>query len=121
TVTRKVGWKRFNWDLHSAVGFWSSLFVLMWGITGIYAALPMPFRAIVDYFDPPTDDSLGMRAGDRFLRGVSRTHFGNFDGTTIKMVWCILGMAPVLLFVTGVVMWWNRAVKPGSKTQSIGR
>ena len=25
------GWRRFNWDLHSAVGFWLFLFMLMWG------------------------------------------------------------------------------------------
>ena len=28
-LTRNVGWKRFNWDLHSCVGFWTSLMVLM--------------------------------------------------------------------------------------------
>jgi uncharacterized iron-regulated membrane protein len=88
----------------------------MWGITGIYAALPMPFRAVVDYFDPPKDDFMGLRAGDRFLRMVSRVHFGTFAGRTsadvpIKIIWCILGFAPVLLFLTGVIMWWNRVLR----------
>lgn len=119
TLARNVGWKRFNWDLHSAVGFWTSLMILMWGITGIYAALPAPFRAIVDYFDPPSDEFLGLRRGDRFLRGVSRTHFGNFDGTTIRVLWCVLGIAPVILFVTGVIMWWNRVVRPASKKSKL--
>src|SRR6185295_13424806 len=97
TLSRKAGWKRFNWDLHSATGIWTSLFVLMWGITGIYAALPQPFRAIVDYLDPPNDEFLGLRFGDRFLRGVSRAHFGNFAGLPVKVTWCVIGLAPVLL------------------------
>jgi len=112
----RVGWKRFNWDLHSAMGIWTSLFVLMWGITGIYAALPAPFRAIVDYFDPPKDEFLGLRSGDRFLRLVSRIHFGTFMGRNpatapIKVIWCVVGLAPVVLFVTGVIMWWNRVLR----------
>jgi uncharacterized iron-regulated membrane protein len=116
TLSRNVGWKRFNWDLHSAIGIWTSALVLMWGITGIYAALPKPFRAIVDYLDPPNDKSLGLRSGDRFLRLVSRIHFGSFAGRNpiavpIRMVWCIAGLAPVLLFVTGVIMWWNRVLR----------
>jgi hypothetical protein len=69
TLRRNVGWKRFNWDLHSATGIWTSLFILMWGITGIYAAFPKPFRAIVDYFDPPNDEFYRLRFGDRLLRG----------------------------------------------------
>jgi uncharacterized iron-regulated membrane protein len=115
----RVGWRRFNWDLHSAMGFWTSLFILMWGITGIYAALPAPFRDIVDYFDPPKDEFLGLRTGDRFLRMVSRVHFGTFMGRSpatapIKVIWCVVGLAPVVLFATGVIMWWNRVLRKKS-------
>ncbi|HLQ76584.1 MAG TPA: PepSY-associated TM helix domain-containing protein [Terriglobia bacterium] len=117
----KVGWKRFNWDLHSAMGIWTSAFVLMWGITGIYASLPAPFRAIVDYFDPPNDEFYGLRSGDRFLRFVSRLHFGTFAGRSmatppIKIIWCVVGLAPVVLFITGVIMWWNRVLRKSEKT-----
>ena len=117
TLRRKVGWRRFNWDLHSAMGFWTFLFVLMWGVTGIYAALPMPFRAIVDYFDPPTDDQLGLRSGDHLLRFVSRLHFGTFAGKTfadtpVKIIWCVVGFTPAFLFITGLIMWWNRVLRP---------
>jgi len=116
SLSFRVGWKRFNWDLHSAMGIWTSLFILMWGITGIYAALPAPFRAIVDYFDPPKDEFLGLRAGDRFLRLVSRIHFGTFAGRSpvtvpIKVIWCVVGFVPVFLFMTGVIMWWNRVFR----------
>ena len=49
-VDRKKKWKRFNWDLHSAVGFWTLAFVLIWGVTGVYFAFPAPFRALVGSF-----------------------------------------------------------------------
>ena len=37
---------RFSWDLHSALGFWCFLFVLMWGISGFYLCFPQPVNAI---------------------------------------------------------------------------
>lgn len=51
-VRFKSGWKRVNWDLHSALGFWTLLLTLMWGVTGVFAAIPDPFRAAVDYLEP---------------------------------------------------------------------
>jgi uncharacterized iron-regulated membrane protein len=27
---------RISWDLHSALGFWCFVFVLVWGVSGIY-------------------------------------------------------------------------------------
>jgi uncharacterized iron-regulated membrane protein len=33
-------WKRVNFDLHSAVGFWTVLFVVMWASSGIYFVWP---------------------------------------------------------------------------------
>src|SRR5262245_46426038 len=42
------GWKRVNWDLHSAMGFWLFLFMLVWGISGIYLGIPEPFSQFVD-------------------------------------------------------------------------
>ena len=51
-VRLKSGWKRINWDLHSSLGFWTLLLTLMWGITGVFAAVPDPFRNLVDYLEP---------------------------------------------------------------------
>jgi len=45
-VNPGVGWKRFNWDLHTAGGAWLVCFVLIWAITGAYFAFPQPFAAI---------------------------------------------------------------------------
>jgi uncharacterized iron-regulated membrane protein len=51
-VRLRSGWKRFTWDLHSSLGFWTLLLTLMWGVTGVFAAIPDPFRAAVDYLEP---------------------------------------------------------------------
>lgn len=52
TVDPKKKWKRVNWDLHSAVGFWTLAFVIIWGVTGVYFAFPEPFRNAVGMFAP---------------------------------------------------------------------
>ena len=54
TIRREENWKRFNWDLHSAIGIWSMFFVLMWGITGIYLVFPKPFERSVNHFSRVT-------------------------------------------------------------------
>lgn len=41
-------WRRINWDLHSAIGFWTSALLLMWAATGAYFAFPAEFRAVVN-------------------------------------------------------------------------
>jgi uncharacterized iron-regulated membrane protein len=28
-----------------------------------------------------------------------------------KFVWAVFGLAPAVMFVTGVMMWWNRVVR----------
>jgi uncharacterized iron-regulated membrane protein len=51
-VQRGVGWKRFNFDLHSSVGFWTFLILFVWGMTGGYFVFPEPFRAVINTFAP---------------------------------------------------------------------
>jgi uncharacterized iron-regulated membrane protein len=45
----RSNWKRLNWDLHSAVGFWSFSLIFMWAITGVYLAFPLPFQKIINH------------------------------------------------------------------------
>jgi uncharacterized iron-regulated membrane protein len=47
-------WKRINWDMHSAVGFWTVALLLMWAVTGIYFSFPSAFRATVNRLSPIT-------------------------------------------------------------------
>ncbi len=51
-IHRKVGWKRLNWDLHSAVGFWTFALVFMWAATGIFLVWPLPVQKTVNHFSP---------------------------------------------------------------------
>ena len=105
------GWRRFNWDLHSAVGFWLFLFMLMWGVSGFYLGVPEPFSNFVDSISDP-DAYLGERPGDIVLMWLTRLHFGRWrEMPWLKAVWAVVGLMPALMFVTGVVMWWQRVMR----------
>jgi uncharacterized iron-regulated membrane protein len=51
-VNLEANWKRVNWELHSAIGFWTFAFVLMWSCTGIYLVFPAPFQTTIHRFLP---------------------------------------------------------------------
>lgn len=42
-IDLRRGWKRINWDLHSAAGFWTVAFTLTWALTGMYFTWPFLF------------------------------------------------------------------------------
>ena len=111
TIHRHVSWKRFTWDLHSAVGFWSLLFVVLFGLSGAYLCFPTAFHAAADYLEPSTDENLGVRTVDTITYWLARLHFGRFGGWSTKLAWAVLGLAPAALFVTGALMWWNRVLR----------
>ena len=110
-VDRRANWRRLTWSLHSATGFWTLAFVLMWGLTGIYLAFPAPFMATVDYLEPLDLETFEPRVGDSVLYWLASLHFGRFGGWVTKAVWAGVGLIPVLMFVTGTLMWWNRVVR----------
>lgn len=110
-VKWKASWPRLNFDLHSAMGFWFFLLILMWGASGIYLAFPEPFGAVVDRFSEP-DEILGQRTGDIILRWFVRLHFGRWEEVPPLMaLWAVLGTIPALMFVSGAIMWWHRVLK----------
>ena len=109
-VRPSVGWRRFTWDLHSATGFWMFAFVLMWAVSAVYLAFPEPFNNLVDFLQPLDPESRTPRSGDEVLAWLARVHFGRAWGNSVKTVWTILGLVPLVLFVTAVVMWWNRVL-----------
>jgi len=111
-VQWRAGWKRVNWDLHSAIGFWAFLFVFMWAVSGVYLVFPHPFMAVVDFLEPLDPSSLTPRRGDLALEWLAKLHFGRFAGIRTKAIWAFLGLVPPVLFVTGALMWWNRVVRP---------
>ena len=95
SLRRGVGWRRFIWDLHNMLGFWLFLLIVLWALTGIYFAFPMLFQSL----------------GDDALALLVRVHFGRTFGFPVKVAWAFLGLVPCVLFITGVVMWWNRVVR----------
>jgi uncharacterized iron-regulated membrane protein len=70
------------------------------------------------YLDQSTGEVLkqaapaSRTAGDVIMAWVAPLHVGNFGGIGISIVWCALGLAPPLLFLTGFIMWWTRVVRP---------
>jgi len=96
------GWKSFNWDLHSATGFWLFFFMLVWGVSGIYLSFPDPFAYVVDKISDP---NVPERTGDTVLLWLTWLHFGRWRSATLKAVWAVLGLVPALMFITGVIMW----------------
>ena len=49
-INPRSNWKRLNWDLHSAVGFWSFALIFMWSVTGVYLGFPLPFQKIINHY-----------------------------------------------------------------------
>jgi uncharacterized iron-regulated membrane protein len=123
TVHRGVGWRRFTWELHGALGIWTVLFLLVLATSGLYFCFPTAFDAFLDWIEPPTDANAGKRWVDGALYWLAYLHFGRINGIgipcsgpgvcdqTTKAVWATLGLVPAAMFVTGFVMWWSRVVR----------
>jgi uncharacterized iron-regulated membrane protein len=130
---RGVGWKRFVWDLHGVIGFWSSAFILVFGLSGIYLCAPEQIQAFADWLEPMTDANSGGRFVDGALYWLAYLHFGRIQGIGIpcsgpglcdqatKAVWALFGLAPAATFVTGTIMWWNRVLRPWLEGSSKSR
>lgn len=108
----KANPKGFNWTLHSALGLWTLAFFFMWAITGIYLSIPSTFNAVVDFLEPLKASSRTLRFGDQVLYWFAQAHFGRFSGIPVKIIWTVIGLMPSALFITGLLMWWKRVLKP---------
>lgn len=42
-------------------------------------------------------------------------HFGNFGGLPVKLIWCLLGLSPGVLAVSGTVIWWRRTRRAATR------
>ncbi len=123
TLHKGVGWRRFIWDLHSMVGFWSIGFVVVFSLSGIYLCFAESIHALADRIEPETAANSGRRFVDSFLYWLAFLHFGRINGIglpcsgpglcdqSVKAVWAFFGLAPAVMFVTGATMWWNRVLR----------
>ena len=77
---------------------------------------PHVFGLTYLYIDPPTAKVLAI---DRFdsagtgvmaVRMMQSIHFGEFGGTLTRGLWVIVGLIPAALFITSLLMWWNRTL-----------
>jgi uncharacterized iron-regulated membrane protein len=122
-VHRNVGWRRFTWDLHSMIGFWTLAFILLFAVSGVYLSFPQAVQEILDRIQPLTNANAESRFVDQFAYWLAYLHVGRVNGIglpchgpglcdqTTKFVWALFGLAPATLFVTGAIMWWNRVVR----------
>lgn len=114
TIGLQANWKRLNWDLHNAIGFWTLLVVLMFALSGIYLVFPDPFTAVIAPDPTESDSANSPGLGNEILNWLARLHFGRFAGWELKAIWVVLGLVPPVLFVTGALMWWNRVIRKSS-------
>lgn len=49
--------------------------------------------------------------GATIVASYRRLHFGNFAGLASKVIWCVVGLSPLLLSVTGIYIWNRRRSK----------
>jgi uncharacterized iron-regulated membrane protein len=68
-INPRANWKRINWELHSAIGFWTFAFFFMWSFTGIYLIFPAPIDTVIHRFAPLDYYRLTSREpGPSFIR-----------------------------------------------------
>ena len=72
------------------------------------------------YYDPYSGQHLAVwrrgedqSMGDLILSWIGPLHFGTFGGeggagVVVKVLWMVLGLAPPVLAISGLLMYWNR-------------
>ncbi len=82
-------------------------------------------REYVDtvYFNPYSGDyistwryGVNQSLGDWIIWSQVPLHFGTYWGLGVKLVWAAAGLAIPLLAITGLLMYWNRALRRRWKT-----
>lgn len=111
SIKWSAGWRRMNFDLHSAMGFWMFALLFVWAVSGIYLGIPDPFTSASTYFaGPDGEGKIGLWI-ETMMLWMTRLHFGRWRNIPLQILWVILGLAPAVLFVTGGIMWWQRVVR----------
>ncbi|MEH2274132.1 MAG: PepSY-associated TM helix domain-containing protein [Nostoc sp.] len=65
------------------------------------------------------DNILEMPLGDRVLNSFEPLHYGTFGGIPTRIFYVFVGLAPLILFITGFVMWqYRHRTKPHIYTTS---
>jgi uncharacterized iron-regulated membrane protein len=65
-----------------------------------------PATARVVHIDLHAEQPLGVR----LQRDIYALHFGTFGGHGTRVLWLLIGLTPLVLFVSGLLMYWNRVL-----------
>lgn len=65
TVESRAGWKRINYDLHSATGFFTLLFTIVISLTGAYYAWPKQTQRFISRVSPIVQKAAAPRLPKR--------------------------------------------------------
>jgi uncharacterized iron-regulated membrane protein len=109
---------RFLRELHNVVGVWLFALVFVWALTGVYFAFPTIFHGLSDLARGSASDTAASRFIEDSIAWLVRLHFGRAFGFPVKVTWVILGLAPSILFVTGLLMWWRRRAPRPSRVRT---
>lgn len=97
----------FSRRLHRAIGFWTSAFVILFGVTGLLLSIPgwqvARSLTVVEWF------GFDSEVAFTFVKpAIGLLHTGPSRHWLVQGVWALAGLAPLLLTVTGVLMWRRR-------------
>jgi uncharacterized iron-regulated membrane protein len=53
-------------------------------------------------------NGMELSRADRVLASFAPLHYGTFWGLPTRILYVFVGLAPLILFTTGAVMWWYR-------------
>jgi uncharacterized iron-regulated membrane protein len=65
------------------------------------------------YLDPASGKTLSVDLaanwplGVRLFQALGPIHYGEFGRAPVKILWSIFGVAPSILFITGLLVWWR--------------
>lgn len=89
-VDFRRSWRRINFDLHSAAGFWTLALISFWGVSGIYFAWPRQvfnfvnrISPIVNSKPPVVEVTAKSEASDPDLEGLVKRAYELDPGTTL--------------------------------------
>jgi len=73
------------------------------GLNWVYVE---PVSAEVLRVDRLSDQPLGVK----MMRLMTPIHYGTFGGYTTRVLWIFAGLMPGTLFITSLLLWWNRSL-----------
>jgi uncharacterized iron-regulated membrane protein len=87
--------------------------VTLWGAVEPRGLLRGPYGCSVFYDEKTgahkaTTDVRTAGAWTQIVDAFTPLHFGTFGGLPVKILWCLGGLTPGMLAITGSLVWWHR-------------